>query len=555
MSITKGQNNGQLYIGSVKWASDLHNVILFNSKNDRTTFLKQNLKLVSSTFDFANINTYVDIDSNIKNAETINYCMYIQDDEVSTTPYCCFVTDYTYLSPSTTRLTLQLDVFQQYIYDTTFYRSFVSRAIVSKSSDTVGAYTLPEPIGGGDLFSSEVSPFDNINWDIQWCLVAKSEEQDKAIPQSSKVIKTYNYGGSGDNETLTGVYCFYLNNATELKNILETYQSENAAQDFLSALSDQSILTGKTVDQILGLVYGMQAGMYQDHRGDLLSISAIPKWAKSTPEAVKSNNARIITQNTEEAISKTVLANGYVPRNKKMLTSLYNTLVIYNRNGFRQVLKPELLGNTVKISLSCCSQPEGVIRVHINDYDDIINSDFGIPYNAQTQFGYNGTTGNEWRNLTGGISGTISAIGGVATSLATANVAGLISNVASGSSLALSIADAIAPRGVLTGSTNGRLDIKKENIIPRLAKVCPNTNECVAIDDYFDKFGYSINKITDVRPYMTNRSNWNYIQTNGVHLSLAAPKKYADELRSLFDNGITIWHNYNNFGDYTKTNN
>lgn len=556
MSITKGQNNGTLYIGSVKWASDTENVMLFDSKDDRTTFLKSHLKLVSSTFDFTNINTYVDIDDNIKGAEQINYCMYIQDSEISTTPYCCFVTNYEYLSPKTTRLYLKLDVFQQYIYDTTFYRSMVSRAIVSKSDDVIGAHIEPEPIGADVSYQGLIKALlTDDDFSPQWVLHMAS--------YYNKTTKKYEYGGRATANTY-GEYGRFINSKAEIDDIIAQYGRksmddiiDNTSINWKSILN--SFLSGGTTPASVGaLTSATSIAELQDHRDELIGLYAIPKWVYTnrTTTDDHATNGRVQVSETI-SLNNSTLINGYTPRNKKMLTSIARAYILANRTGLRISFKPELFdSNSTTVNLIGITMSTSGYQYSVTGYRDYQLSYGEIAYNSERRVGYDANTGlNKTINTLNVLGQAVTGAGAVAGGIVSGNASAVVSGAGALVSSFPSAIDQLGQHNAGFGSNGDLLRITGGRARLRWYEVCPQLDECQAMDDYFDKYGYSINKIKSIRPYMTNRSNWNYIKTAGVHLYLDAPKNYADEMRQLFDTGITIWHSYNNFGDYTKSNN
>lgn len=72
------------------------------------------------------------------------------------------------------------------------------------------------------------------------------------------------------------------------------------------------------------------------------------------------------------------------------------------------------------------------------------------------------------------------------------------------------------------------------------------------IDDFFDMYGYLTNEVKI--PNINNRPNWNYIKTIGANIVGNIPENALLSLKSFFDSGITLWHNPNNFLDYSKNN-
>ena len=74
-----------------------------------------------------------------------------------------------------------------------------------------------------------------------------------------------------------------------------------------------------------------------------------------------------------------------------------------------------------------------------------------------------------------------------------------------------------------------------------------------AIDDYFTMYGYKVNSLKI--PNLTNRANWNYIKTIGANILANIPQTDLAEIKQMFDDGLTLWHNANTFLDYSQANN
>lgn len=72
------------------------------------------------------------------------------------------------------------------------------------------------------------------------------------------------------------------------------------------------------------------------------------------------------------------------------------------------------------------------------------------------------------------------------------------------------------------------------------------------IDDYFSMYGYKVNEIKV--PNLNTRTNWNYIKTQNINLVGNMPQKDADELKEIFNTGVTLWHNPSTFLDYSQSN-
>ena len=72
------------------------------------------------------------------------------------------------------------------------------------------------------------------------------------------------------------------------------------------------------------------------------------------------------------------------------------------------------------------------------------------------------------------------------------------------------------------------------------------------IDKYFDMFGYQTNTVKT--PNINNRPKWNYVKTLGCNIEAHIPQNDLSEICSLFDNGVTLWHDTSNFLNYSANN-
>lgn len=144
--------------------------------------------------------------------------------------------------------------------------------------------------------------------------------------------------------------------------------------------------------------------------------------------------------------------------------------------------------------------------------------------------------------------------------------------------MSLSPATGVAGAGAVYSGAMGiaqtLAQIKQYEMTPNTAKgnvnagdinACSNTNTfyfykmsikqeyAKIIDNFFSMYGYKVN---DVKiPNITGRQNWNYVKTLACNIFGDIPQKDLQELKDIFNNGVTFWHNSNTFCDYSQTNN
>ena len=72
------------------------------------------------------------------------------------------------------------------------------------------------------------------------------------------------------------------------------------------------------------------------------------------------------------------------------------------------------------------------------------------------------------------------------------------------------------------------------------------------IDKFFDMYGYLTNVVKT--PNLNNRPNWNYVKTIGANILGDIPQNDLQEIKNIFNNGVTLWHNQNTFLNYSANN-
>ena len=172
----------------------------------------------------------------------------------------------------------------------------------------------------------------------------------------------------------------------------------------------------------------------------------------------------------------------------------------------------------------------------IIDKDKIIHNvtdDINIGLNASNTV-LNSVSSGLQGNIGGAISGIVNGLGGIANSMITKKQHELTPPQARGN---LNSGD------VLSSSNKNNFHFYKMSIREEYARI---------IDNFFSMYGYKVN---DVKvPNITGRANWNYVKTIGANIIGDIPQEYLIKFRSLFDNGITLWHNPNTYLDYSQNN-
>lgn len=563
MAYKGGTPNGKLYLGHVKWSNDYKHVMLFNSESTRNNFMTSHLTLKKENVIYYNPNKYIDVNGKLQSCEKYNYAYYVNDSDISSTEYCCFVTDYEYIAPNVTRLYIELDVFQMFYYSTTFYQSYIERAIISKSADNSNKNYLPEPVSAPLEFEDKIQDILNSSdWDPYWVLHMAS--------RYNHGTKKYDYAGTGDDNTY-GEYGRFIQNFAAMQGMLDMYgrkSPEEIAEDVGAASGNttwkdwvNAIFAGTAgTDAVEGIKTTTSVADLQDHRNELIGLYAIPTWLHDQYIADGGDTNYASNTRTYKDITLSInsnsLANGYQPRNKKLLTSVCRGYVLANKNGMQKAFKPELFTGTPVLRIAGITMATGGYQWHISEYADVVNSYDEVSYNSERRVGYDANTGlNKAINTIGAGGSALASLGGLAGSVATGDPVSAINGAGSTAVSLVKAIDQIGQKEQHIGHNGDLLRITGGRAQLTWYEISPTVSECQSIDNFFDMYGYTIQKHANPTSYFNNRSNWNYIKcADNVNMSCQCPATYENQLKNIFSSGVTLWHTYDHFGDYSQNN-
>ena len=97
--------------------------------------------------------------------------------------------------------------------------------------------------------------------------------------------------------------------------------------------------------------------------------------------------------------------------------------------------------------------------------------------------------------------------------------------------------------GVMSAGTTISISCYFMSIRPEIAR---------CVDAYFSMFGYKVNRVKV--PNVTGRYNWNYVKTIDCYIEADIPQEDLQEIKNMFNNGLTIWHHPNTFMNYSQSN-
>lgn len=542
--------NSRLWLCTCNLENDYKNTLTFASKEAQRNYFIGDPKVFGDTgisrvrfseFTYLRREKAIEVYSFVEDIETNNYLVLINDEKY----YYYFITSMEYMDDQVTRIHIDLDVMQTYFFDIEYNQTFVEREHVT--DDTLGKHTIPEGLETGEYIVGTSGNVDlNPSVFKEEAIVMAVTLDDELFPDIGAVW----YGGCFSGTVYVAFHDIYV----------------TQAPIFIKKLNNLGKLDAITSIFMLP-AFSLEFTPYQFSFGGLTIACNL---VSSTQDAFEWS---IPIGTIPSSLGS------YTPRNKKLLTNEYNYLLLDNGSGGLKKYNYEdfnTSGTQGQIYFDFISSPapSGSImyapRYYKNVTQNLLESFAGgkfpmcswssDPYtNWLTQTGVNrtfGYIGDAGQMLLGG--GTM-ALGGMtgnpalmmlgATQLTggTGNMLGDIVN-----NIKEKKTHQIAPNELVGNETLGNASYAHFRCIPKYYKMHIKEEYAKIIDKFFDMFGYKVNIVKT--PSIHTRTNWNYLKTQSCNFTGDIPQEYMLKIKTIFDNGITFWHNPANMFNYSLSN-
>ena len=528
--------DSEIYLLKCPLEMDSKHQISFANANAQQTYFQGLTKVLMDDATYMRKDGRLYFEGSFDTYLQYNYCMY-KNKGYSTKWFYAYVTDIRFESNNSCSCQLKTDVFQTWMFDYTLKKSFIERSHVAKSSDTIGAYTVPENLETGE-YKSYLHYIDTSSQADSVILACTLDYQNPLFAQDNLLTWSDRYNG-----LFAGCgYYKYLN--TSLGQMMADIKMLNNY--------------GQT-DSIICLF------MYPS------------SWATVTPSGTYLNkvDGSDTPKTIDYGITRIATLDGYTPKNNKLLTYPYCYILASNGVGTANIYRQEVWAlDTVEAHTSTYGKmvmhmdavlcPGGSAKVYPINYNGCasnIDEGFSLGKYPQLSFPVDLYTNWEVQNGTN-IMGT--QLTATETGYASAAIRGLIS-AAAGSTLG--VADALGDafgtmqeqyrHSLISPTIGGNINCGDVAAVSgtmafQYQKMGVKAEFARNIDNFFELFGYKLNKVDTINT--SSRSNWNFIKTVDVNMTGDIPERDLQELKDLYNGGFTIWHTTTYFMDYSQTN-
>lgn len=548
---------------------------LYSSKSEQFTDISGN-----SIFTVANCSYFRDskrirVTIPMAIAYTVNYIIY-KNTNFENKYFYAFVTSCNYVNNEVCEFTFEIDVIQTWMFDYEIRPSFVVRQHIA--NDAIGASLTEESFEIGDpIVAKSFADPNSRNFKI--CVLTSF----KATYDSATGKYTYT--------TAEGKYYGKTYSGLEM-NFFGTDQSANG---FIKSVVED----GKS-DGIVAIFMCPEMMVDNPTQVSKIGINLYPFNEVDQPTAANT-------------YYESNLFQGYVPKNKKLYQYPYRFVKVLNGRGGAAVYKWENSGSkspegknmfNFRLYAGGSSNPEMILAPTYNGEVSVLNPSpsYSLTNGGCVQCSWSSDAYKAWlaqnqgqlqymdthRTLTLARGVVDTFLGGNATDASwsypstsgldklsggdfvpvfnPSKPVGSSNSVRTAANTLIDWADQIARKTAILkdhevlppeahiATTAGQLAQDSGKSGFTIQCCCIRKEYAQIIDDYFDMFGYSVNKVVQTINRHT-RQHFNYIKTMGCLIKGTLPGEDKYRIEKIYDNGITFWHtNLDLIGNYSLEN-
>lgn len=555
--------NSKIVLLKTPMELDEANTLTFSSENAKYTYFNSltKLELEKATYQRENGVVRYPTTSGTTYEDLIkyNYCMY-QNTSYDSKWFYAFIENISYINDGMCEIKLKTDAFMTWQNDITYKASYIERQHVN--DDTIGKHLIPENVETGEYVCNS---YEGAGIDTAHCVIMSSWNP---IAHGSAETE---WEGDNAGSFINGIYqgCDFF--------VVGPVDEAGTISYFMKLMANQSKL-----ESVIGLfMLPDELISYSTNQSDYTwlfhpsgSVTQQYPVRRLTASQAGSSSKLMVTKNITKNHGS---LNGYTPKNNKLYTSQFNYLMVSNNNGANFTYNYEDFSTTnCEFRVDGAVAPGGSIKCFPRNYRGCTNGvEYGIVggkypicsftgdmyTNWLTQNSVNFSIGNYDFNIKPGdsglIAGGLSILGGMGLMTTGGGaLAGTGAILSGGMQIANSIGEMQRHEKqppMFRGNVNaGDVTYAQTWLDFTFYKMSVKYSFAKMIDDYFTMYGYKVNSLEVINPH--KRTYFDYIKTIGCNITGNIPQGELLEIKSLFDRGITLWHNTSHFLDYSVNN-
>lgn len=521
--------NTDLYLLKVPIEIDERNQLTFANATAQYNYFTSLTKKGYDKFTYQRKDNTIRIPEQMDDIITYNYVMY-RNTSYSNKWFYAFIEDMEYVNDSVTAVKIKTDVYQSWMFELNYKATFVERE--HTNDDTIGSNTMPEGLECGEPLTNgtiESAGGTAQGYYITF-MVSDTDPLQSNLPEDAQ-----QYNGIFSGYTLFGV-----NTLAQAKEVVDQYAINQGSQGSYADAIKNIFLVPKEL-YATATDYGSQVFTFRLYVPQKLLVP--------------------VSMTDDKTITRPTTIDGYTPKNNKLFTWPYSYLLVSNNVGSNAEFRYEDFSNATPhfrlagiISSGCDIKLTPLYYKNISTPNHIYGMKMGkIPVCSWNTDAYAIWLAQNQLNMRVSLTrNTIQAVAGAAIKNplmiggAVGSYLGDVLNSMSERYIARHTPDEVH------GDPNSSDYNFSASLFFEFRRMSIRAEYARRIDEYFSTFGYATNRVK--LPNITGRRNWNYVKTVGCYIDADIPQGDLQEIKDMFDRGVTFWHNPATFADYSQTN-
>lgn len=534
---------------------DEKNQLNFNNAQDQYNYFYNLPKnYIGDDFKYQRKDQLIKVDIITDELYQYNYVMY-RNSNYSGKWFYAFIDKIEYVNDNCTYIYISTDTYQTWMFDLKYKPCFVEREHVN--DDSIGVNTVPESIEYGDyqiVDANYTTMFEGGDSYDDWLVCFAVTKFPNGITSIAEETSTI---GS----VFSSLHFFAVHDMSQARLCIKTYEDDQG-------VTSDAIVNVYMVPRCCVNINMATSNLADGETPTNIGGSGGNVFAYPIYDSWQSDNTYYIEQ-------PATLAGGYSPKNAKLYVYPYSYFYASNKTGeeveFRWEDFPSVNGRK-RVNYKKILVPSTSIsgKVYFTNYKGWSNDTYStrlynyglnfskVPVCAWTTDYYTNWLTQNGVNVASQLTtGVFGGLMGAGLGIATGNPAGVMNGGVSTLGAVTSTLGQVQQAKTTPPQAHG--DINTGDVIFAYAKntitfyqMSIRPEMARIVDNYFSMFGYKVNRVKT--PNVNGRYNWNYVKTVGCYIEADIPQDDLQQIKNMFDAGITIWHHPETFMDYSQNN-
>ena len=537
--------NGDMFLLSVPIDSSQAHQLYFTSQSAQETFFRSKAVagLAPADYTFVQKDGYVRVYQNADQLYNANYLMY-RNTAHSNRWFYAFIKEIQWLSDQSSAIKFETDVYQTWRWDIVFLDSLIERE--HTRTDLPGDHLIDEGLDFGEyVTANEVTAGLG---EMGICVSTTIESATQAVNLETPWAYTKTVA---DGMIISNVYS---------GSMISWWPNTLAGRASLNTWLKN--ITGAGASDAIQAVY-------------MCPLAALVSGANfESGYKVAEAFSGYVKDVSLPAQGPTI--DGYTPRNKKLYTYPYCLVYGHNANGSGAAFQIEEFSGVPTFKIYGNVNPLPQFKLIPSNYKGLYkNIDEALVLQNFPMCGYNIDAYKAWMSQNG-LSTSIGTAGQLATAalgiMAAMNPATAAAAVGVSATTGVTVGTVMAVGGV-ANAAQSMAKMAEASLQPPQSNGASNSGSVNAtfngndfyisyktiraewakrLDDFFTMYGYRVNSLK--RPDFGCRERWYYVKMTEPNIWGAIPVPDLLKLKQMFNNGVTLWNNYMDVGNYNQSN-